>query len=342
MKKAPKLTEQERDLLALWKAQTLSNKECARRLGRDPTTIGRELKRNNFRNKNRDYYVAIHAHSMTLKRRCVVAHSKPELKSPKIFAFVTKHLRLGWSPEQIAGRLKLIHKYDDSWWISPETIYRWIYDKKQMQRKTEGFFWYEYLRRKQKKRRKLKGRKAQRGHIPDRVSIHNRPQIIDDRVEFGHWEGDTVEGIAHRNGLHTEVERQSRFIMADKVARIAGHETIQVQKALFGQCPKEARKSDTLDNGRENHEHAQLRELDMDTYFADPYSSWQRGSNENGNLWIRYYFPKGTDFDKVDASEIQAVIAEINDRPRKILGFLTAKEMFTKLLKKAQGVAINC
>lgn len=341
MKKAKKLTDNERDLLALWKAQGEPNKECARRLGRDPTTIGRELTRNRFRDENGIYYVAIHAQVQTEKRRSKAAHSKPQLKNPKVFAYVTKHLRKGWSPDQIAGRLKLEHKDDKSWWITGETIYRWIYDSQQMKAKVEGFYWYEYLRRKQKKRRKLTGRKANRSRIPDRVSIHDRPEVINHRAEFGHWEGDTVEGRAHKDGLHTEVERQSRLVMAGKITKIASLETIEVQKQLFSQVPKEARKSDTLDNGRENYEHARLKDLGMDTYFADPYSSWQRGSNENGNLWIRYYFPKGTDFNKVSNQELQAVISEINNRPRKILGYLTAKEMFTKLLKKTQGVAIN-
>jgi len=341
MKKIKKLTDSERDLIALWKAKGESNKECARRLGRDPTTIGRELIRNHFRTETGYCYVAIHAQAQTKKRRSKAAHSKPELKNPKVFTYVTSKLREGWSPDQIAGRLKLNHPEDKSWWITGETIYRWIYSSKQMKPKVEGFYWYEYLRRKQKKRRKLKGRKVQRIRIPDRVSIHNRPEVINQRIEFGHWEGDTIEGRAHRDGLHTEIERQARFIMADKVAKITSSETIEVQKKLFNQFPRQARKSDTLDNGRENHNHSELRKLGMNTYHADPYSSWQRGSNENGNLWIRYYFPKGTDFGKVSDEELQAVIAEINNRPRKILGYYTAQEMFTKLLKQAQGVAIN-
>lgn len=202
--------------------------------------------------------------------------------------------------------------------------------------------WYEYLRRKQKKRKKQTGRKVFRSNIPDRVSISVRPEAVNARVEFGHWEGDTVESQGHRDGIHTEVERMSRKIMARKVSRIAGEETIIVQKQLFTSLPSEARNSTTLDNGRENHLHGELEELSMKTYFAHPYSSFERGTNEHGNWLIRYYFPKGTDFKKVSGEELQDVIDEINNRPRKILDYQTANERFVELLaEKQKGVAVN-
>ena len=128
----------------------------------------------------------------------------------------------------------------------------------------------EYLPRKRTKRRKKRGRKAHRSHIPHRVSIRERPVSIEERVEFGHWEGDTVEGKGHRDGIHTEVERTSRYLLAAKVGRITSEETIKVQKALFGALPEQARKSTTLDNGRENHHHFQLVEVGMATYLPIP------------------------------------------------------------------------
>jgi len=199
-----KLSEKERDLLALWKAQGVSNKQCAKRLGRDVSTIGRELKRNSFEG----VYVAIHAQVETDQRQQEKAHAKKELKNPDVYAYVTSHLRDGWSPDQIAGRLKRDHPNNRYWWITAETIYRWIYQKEQLK---EG--WFEYLRRKQRKRKKQVGRNVHRSAIPDRISIRKREQEVNDRLVFGHWEGDTIEGRGKRDGIHTEVERMSRKIL---------------------------------------------------------------------------------------------------------------------------------
>lgn len=334
MRNYTKFTSKERDLLAVWKAEEVSNKECGRRLGRNTSTIGRELKRNGWKG---GIYVAIHAQGKADKREQKSAYSKQELKNPEVYEFVTERLRWGWSPDQIAGRLKLDYPKDRYWRITAETIYRWIYQEEQLKCDQP---WYEYLRRKQKKRKKYKGRIVHRAHIPDRISIHKRPKAVDKRKEFGHWEGDTVEGRGHRDGVHTEVERRSRKILGRKVKRITSEVTIKVQKQLFAHVPQPARKSTTLDNGKENHLHSELKDLDMKTYFADPYSSWQRGTNEHGNWHLRYYFPKGTDFNEVSDEELQDVIEEINSRPRKILGYLTANEMYQKLLKEAQGVAL--
>lgn len=137
------------------------------------------------------------------------------------------------------------------------------------------------------------------------------------------------------------MERLSRFLVARKVSAITSQATIAVQHQIFAEVPAFLRRSTTLDNGRENHLHAQLRELDMQTYFADPYSSWQRGTNENGNWHLRYYFPKRTDFAAVPDDELQNVVDEINNRPRKILGYATARGTLTQLTQNEQGVAIN-
>lgn len=331
-----KLTSRERDLLAIWKAKGVSNNECGRRLGRDSSTIGRELKRNRWGEK----YVAIHAQGLADKRQGKVAHSKQPLKNPYIYDYVTEKLRDGWSPDDISGRLKLEHPNDEYWHICHETIYRWIYEPEQMNNQQP---WYEFLRRKQKKRKKYKGRKVHRSTIPDRISIRHRNEAINQRQVFGHWEGDTIEGRGRKDGLHTEVERISRKIMTLKVNAITSEETIICQRKIFGDLPEKARKSTTLDNGRENHLHFLLKkDLKMATYFADPYSSWQRGTNEHGNWLLRYYFPKGTDFKTVSDEELQDVVDEINNRPRKILGYQTANEVFNqKLQERELGVAFN-
>jgi IS30 family transposase len=328
MKKQKKLIAIERDQIALLHTQGISNSEIARRLGREVSTIGRELKRNRWG----EIYVAIHAQNKARERASCVAHSKQPLKNPDVYAYVTARLRDGWSPDQIAGRLKRDHPNNRYLWITAETIYRWIYQPEQIKQDNP---WYEYLRRKQKKRKKYKGRKVHRVHIPDRVSIHQRESVINERKQFGHWEGDTVEGRRHKDGIHTEVERMSRLIAGRKIEAITSEVTIREQKQLFVDLPEPARKSTTLDNGRETHLHYKLRsELGMKTYHADPYSSWQRGTNEHGNWHLRYYFPKGTDFSQVSEEELQDVINEINNRPRKILGYMTAKERFYQLLQE--------
>lgn len=333
MKGYTQLTTKERDQLAVWKAQGESNKECARRLGRNPSTIGRELKRNDWHDVDHHYYIAIHAQALAKARAIKVAHSKQPLKNRKVFTYVTDHLRQGWSPDDIAGRLKEDYLGDRSWWISTETIYRWIYDTDQQCHETE--VWYEFLRRKQKKRKKKQGRRVHRSHIPDRVSIHERPEVVDNRTVFGHWEGDTIEGKGHKVSLHTEVERVSRLIAAKKVQAITSQAAIEAQLAIFGALPKQARQSTTLDNGKETHLHATLRnKLKMATYHADPYSSWQRGTNEHGNWHLRYYFPKGTDFTTITDEELQDVVDEINNRPRKMLKYKTPKEVYNQQLAK--------
>lgn len=330
MKTYTRLSPYERDLLALWQGERLTLRKCARRLKRNVSSLSRELRRNGWK----EGYVAIHAQGKADEREKQKTHGKQELKNADVYDYVTDKLRGGWSPDQIAGRLKRDHPKDQHWRITAETIYRWIYKEEQMKCDQP---WYEYLRRKQKKRKTYKGRKVHRSHIPDRISIHNRPQVIDTRREFGHWEGDTVEGKGHRDGIHTEVERVSRLIAGHKVNAITSEEAVKVQEDIFGGLAVHARKSTTLDNGRETHLHFKLRtNLNMQTYHADPYSSWQRGTNEHGNWHIRYYFPKGTDFNEVSEEELQDVIEEINNRPRKILKYQTAAEVFTKKLQETQ------
>ena len=286
--KHSKLTLSERKLLAKWKLDGLSNKACARLLGRPASTIGRELKRNKFKT---NVYEPLHAHALFEKKKKNAWGAKVPLKNKKVFRFVIRYLREGWSPEQIAGRLKYLHPNDESWYICHETIYTYIYSGKWINQEKEPLF--EYLRRKQKKRFKLGGRSVQSLKIPDRVSIHERPKEIEERKVPGHWEGDSIVGKGHKNGLHTEYERVTSMIKIEKIERINGTETIKAQLAIFSPLPEPLRKSTTLDNGPEQHKHTKLKTIGMQTFFADPYSSFQRGGNENSNLWIRYYFPKG-------------------------------------------------
>jgi transposase, IS30 family len=214
-------------------------------LDREPSTIGRELKRNRWKN----YYVAIYAQSLTEHRQQKAARGKKPLKNNRVYEYVTEKPRGGWSPDQTAGRLKRNHPHDKNWWITAETIYRWIYQPEQVKQEHP---WYEYLRRTQKKRKKRKGRSVKRVRIPDRVSISKRPAVVNQRKQFGHWEADSIVGKAKKSGVHTEVERMSRFIQAKRIQRINADETVTAQQKLFVDLPSHAKKSTTADNGSEH------------------------------------------------------------------------------------------
>ena len=356
--KHKKLTKTERQLLSQWKNEGLSNIECAKRLGRDKSTIGRELTRNKTRvdvgkNDWQIIYEPVHAHYVAMDRKQKAFAAKHPLKNPDVYSYVLEHLREGWSPEQISGRLReQDHKGDVHWQICMETIYQFIYKEKTDQTKqklkqslvldkrlpgNDGIITvtdynrplWEFLRRKQKKRRKKGGRKVQRVRIPDRVSIHARPAIVAKRKQFGHWEGDSIVGKNHTSGLHTEYERVSSLTRFEYLVRINAPATVVAARKIFNPLPLHARRTTTLDNGSEHVSH---KEFGIQAYFADPYSAFQRGGNENCNLWIRYYFPKGTDFATITDEELKDVEWELNNRPRKRLKFKTPQEVFDNYL----------
>lgn len=324
-----KLTKSERVLIARWKNKGLSNKDIAKLLDRNVSTIGREIERNKFKGF---VYEPLHAQTLAEKRKPLAWGAKHPLKNEKIYSYVIDKLRIGWSPEVISGRLKKVeHKNDPSWHICSESIYAFIYSKHP---KAKELKLWHYLRRKQVRRRIKAGRKAQRVRIPDRVSIHERSKAVDERKEVGHWEGDSVVGKYKKSGLHTEYERVTSLIRFERLTTITAEETIRAQIKIFEKLPEFFRKSETMDNGIEMVRHKQLKDsLGMQTYFADPYSSYQRGGNENANLWIRYYFPKGTDFNLVSDQELKDVELELNNRPRKRLEYLKPIEVFNKHLR---------
>ncbi len=313
------------------KGSGVSNKEIAKRLRRSASTIGREITRNSFKG---EYYVAIHAQHEACKRKSSAGKRHP-LKNKEVFKWVIKRLVRGWSPEQISGRIKLVFKSNPQMRICPETIYSFVYSDEYKYRK----FW-QYFPRGHKKRRQKGGRKVFSASIPNRISIHDRPEVIDRNVEFGHFEGDSVVGRNHRGGVHTEVERLTRMYFAIKVNSISSEEALKAQLMMFLKFPRYTVKSVTLDNGGENHLHYKLNKLGIKTYFADPYSSWQRGSNEYHNSLLRRYFPKKTDFEKVTQQDLNDCLWEINNTPRKCLGYFTPFEVFFAKLNN-RGVAIQ-
>lgn len=316
-------------------------------LSRSPSTLSRELRRGRWRpsHENAAYrpyrdaglhggalsppqYRADRAHRKAAAR-AARSHQRTRLSSDAAITYLVNKLGDGWTPEMIAGRVRIDFPDTPAMWMSHETIYRFIYAPENQHRRL-----HEYLPHGRKKRRKHHGRKVHSSKIPHRVSIHHRPPEVDERAVFGHWEGDSVLGTKSRgDGIHTEVERHTRLLRATKVAALSSREGIEAQKRLFGPLPVHARVSTTMDNGTEMHLHTELvTDYGMDTYFADPYSSWQRGTNEHHNGRLRRYYPKGTDFSHLSEEELQAAVTEINNQPRKCLGWFTPAEAFDEHL----------
>lgn len=325
MQKKKKISGSERDQISIMLASGLSLRNIAKELGRSVSSISDEIQRNSIKRE----YKSIAANSLSLQRNRQSRKINP-LKSPKIFSLVFDKLREGWSPEQIAGRLKRLNKGKTV--ICHETIYRYIYSP---EGKKRGL--HEYLVRHHRKRRPWYGRCLYRRGIANRVSIRLRPEEINTKKTFGHWEADTVEGKAHQKGIQTLLERKTRFYQAKLLPNIDSEYGVKAQKEMLVSFPKKARKSVTFDNGKENYNHLKLaRWLKLKTYFCDPNCAWQKGSNEYHNGILRRYIPKKADLTQLSQEDLNAIVEEINNQPKKCLGYQTAREAFRKELKYSQ------
>ena len=321
----------ERDKIASCKAQGSSVQDIADALGRHRSTIYHEL----ARNAGPSGYLPSEAGEKA-RQRSARARRRPRLKNAWLRGYVVEKMHLGWSPERISGRLG--REYPGCWErnISPEAIYRYVYSRQA----PPGL--RACLVRRHKARGQRDGRGRKKLKILDRTPISARPIEVEERLILGHWEGDTVVSQAHKGGLHTEVERASRYLQAVKVADLRAVTTLAAQRRIFEPLPKEARKTVTLDNGGENAAHASLWEMGIATYFADTYSAWQRGSNENANGLLRRFFPKGTDFSQIPQAEINQVVERINSWPRKCLKWASAAEEFARLGKVGVASISEC
>ena len=311
MRTYTQLTREERYQIYALKQADHRQTEIATILGRDKATISRELRRN----RGLRGYRPKQAHCLALERRS--AKVRPRF-SGSVWRQVKKLIRQHWSPEQIAGRLKT----EQDIRISHEHIYQYVYADKR-----SGGDLHRYLRC-QKKRRKRYGSYDRRGIIPNQVSIDERSSIVDAKRRFGDWEGDTVIGRRHRGALVTLVERKSLYTIIGAVCRKTA-EAVR-EAVVAGLTPyKERVHTLTYDNGREFSDHQQMASaLEARVYFAHPYSSWERGVNENTNGLIRQYFPKNRDLTAVTKAETEYVMSQLNHRPRKTLGFQTPYEVF--------------
>lgn len=322
MRKINKIREWERDQIAILLASGVSKRLIARKLGRSMSSIISEVKRNSING----IYQAIKAQELSQKRNNKSRKNNP-LKNPIIYSYVYDKLRCGWSPEQISGRLK--RDNNNQTIICHETIYNYIYSKEGKEKNL-----YEYLVRKHRKRRPWYGRKLYTRGIQNRTSIAQRPEEINNRSVFGHWETDVVEGRAHRGGIQSMLERKTRFYDGRLLINIDSEYGQKAQREMLIKYPKKARKSLTLDNGKENFNHHKLiKDLGINTYFCDPHCPWQKGSNENHNGILRRYIPKKTDTTKITQFELNSILEEINNRPRKCLDYETPIEAFKRELK---------
>lgn len=318
MKHHSQLTYEQRCQISVLLQEELSQSAIARRLGVSQSTISRELKRNTgmrgYRHKQ--------AQSLRDERRHN-AITRPKM-IPTLINKIDARLREYWSPEQISGWLDV----NEDIQISHESIYLHVWGDRR-----KGGDLYTCLRHKLKGYRSRASDKGSRGKIKDRVGIEDRPEIVDQRGRIGDWEIDLMIGKEHSGAMLTLVERSTRFTLSARINDKTAESAAQATIALL--APYQALVlTITADNGKEfaNHEKVS-KALDCDYYFADPYCSWQRGTNENTNGLLRQYWPKQTDFKTVDEAEVDQVVTSLNNRPRKILGYQTPAAMMQAELK---------
>ena len=299
-----------------------SMRTMARALGRAPSTVSREIRRNG----GWRVYRASEADASAWQRarrpkRCKLAQNRT------LARLVAEKLRLQWSPYQVAGWLKRMYPQDETREVSRETIYRTLFIQARGALKKELL---EHLRRTRAMRRSRHHtlKTADHGRITETVSIRERPAEAEDRAVPGHWEGDLLFG-SHNSQIATLVERKTRYLM---LARVASKDTETVIDALIEQAqklPRELYKSLTWDRGKEMADHQRFSlATDVKVYFCDPQQPWQRGSNENTNGLLRQYFPKGMDLADIHQNKLNAIARRLNERPRKTLGFETPAERF--------------
>jgi transposase, IS30 family len=304
--------EQRYQIYALMKAGH-NQSQIAVVVGCHKSTISRELRRNRGQKGYRPYQ----ADELAFDRQCDAYRSRIAWQT---WQQVEQLLRQDWSPEQIAGRLKLEQQHS----VSHECIYLYVYADKR-----RGGTLHRHLRSQKKQRKRYSGY-VRRGQIPNRTSIEQRPRIVASKRRFGDWEADTIIGARHQGGILSVVERKSKLTRLRKLATKAAADmkdnTIELLAPLAAKVH-----TITVDNGKEFCEHELIAKgLQARIYFAHPYASWERGLNENTNGLVRQYFPKKYEFARITNKNLQQVEDRLNNRPRKTLGYRTPNEVFFK------------
>lgn len=314
------LSCEERDKIAVLRAKDYSYGSIARSIGRDKSTVFRELNRN--RSPIYNVYLP-HKADGRAKERKHKAGKRKRLKNQMIKRYVISKLKLGWSPEQISGRL---FKERPGCSISHEAIYQYIYDKETRRKINLAI----YLPRAHKKR-KFFGQghhHKNKTHIPRRVPIDKRPRYIEKRVQPGHWEVDTITSRQSKEALAVSIERSSRLIHIRKISAKESRKLVKALTHSLGHYPRGLRRTITYDNGSENVEHERInRLLGTKSYFCAPFHSWEKGSIEHAIGLIRRFLPKKTDFAIISYNRVRKIENLLNNRPRKCLNFQTPKEV---------------
>lgn len=327
--KYKRLGFEEREEMSRMLSQEYSCAVIAKKLGRARSTILREVRR---KNRNKKSYRAYSAHRDALAKSHLGGRNVKLTVNHELREVVLKWLRKKWSPQQIMNRLKMEYPQDKTMRISHESIYRYLYVLPKGELRKELL---NDLRRKQKYRRKRKGNTQEtRGKVPNLKSIDERDPSIEDRLVPGHWEGDLILGKERKCAMGTLVERSTRYTL---LVKIDEYKAAAVRKAFaeaFKNIPKDLKKTLTYDQGYEMKEHELFtKETEILVYFAHARSPWERGTNENTNSLVRQYFPQSYDLRDVSTEEIKRVEQELNDRPRKCLGYLKPNEVFLNVLQ---------
>ena len=308
---ASHLTFTERQFLDRLRKEESSNTRIAELMGRHRSTINRELKRNT----GQCGYRPQQAQRMADERRR--ASRRPhKMDDPTVCQYVDERMEKCWSPDQIAGRVRRDFPQTPARWLSRQTIYDWINDHQPT--------WQRLLRR--------GGRPVEkRGKLRDCVRLDGRPDVINRRRRYGDWEGDTMVSPGRHSALLTLVERKSGYARIGRIHGLKSSIAMRAVKRRLQDLPPSLRRSLTFDNGKEFMEYRRLtRGLGLEVYFADPYASWQRGTNENTNGLLRQFFPKGTDFMQISHRAVARLEQILNERPRKRLGYRTPAEILAK------------
>ena len=324
MVKYQRLTLEERQLIQSLLKEGLSKTEIAKMLNRHKSTITREINR---WGESKDYNCTLAqwwAIEERTKYKTIKLRNNKELRD-----YVLDHLRLRWSPSQISSKLKEGHPGEYKMNVSHESIYTYIYILTRSSLKKELI---SHLRQ-GKSKRYQKRANQNKSRIPDRMCIEQRDPSVEDRVVPGHWESDLIIGKGQKSAIGTIVERTTRFVI---IVPLKSRSATEVRKAFareLRKLPQLVRLSVTHDNGLEMAQHKLFtQQTQMVVYFAHPYSSWERGTNENTNGLIRDFFPKDTDFNEVSRYHLKKVQNLLNERPRNVLNWKTPKEAMQKIL----------
>lgn len=327
MKKYKHLTGAERETLSYSLATRMKLSAIAKVMGRSTSTLSREISRSR---ETILTYRALRSESLFQERKKIAKKPRKIVSNSFLEEYIHSHLKLRWSPEQIAQRLKIEYPDDKSMHVSHESIYSYLYVLPRGELKKELL---SYLRQERTLRKQRKNTHEKRGTIPNMISIDERPTEVEERIIPGHWEGDLIMGKDHQSALGTLVERTTRTTI---LVPLQAKDAKAVRKAFARETKKlpiQMKQSLTYDRGKEMTEHELFtKRTKIQVYFAHPHSPWERGTNENTNGLIRQYFPKGTDFTKITKTYIKTVQDLLNGRPRKVLNWKTPFEVFTDLL----------